>query len=194
MTVARASKLPRFLSLLFFVASQFTGREGKYVPIAETIRGFKEIIEGKHDALPEQAFYMVGTIDEVVETAKKMATAKVLQRARRTVLEPWRLRVWSDITNGRHSGTPDTPDARIATPDRSVVADKVDEVEIPGAEGYFGVLPGHTPLLATLKVGELCTGKAPRSSICRLRSASRRCCPTASRSLPSSPSGPTILT
>jgi F-type H+-transporting ATPase subunit beta len=55
------------------VASQFTGRDGKYVPIAETIRGFKEIIEGKHDALPEQAFYMVGTIDEVVAAAKKMA-------------------------------------------------------------------------------------------------------------------------
>jgi F-type H+/Na+-transporting ATPase subunit beta len=72
-TVARARKLQRFLSQPFFVASQFTGREGKYVPIAETIRGFKEIIEGKHDALPEQAFYMVGTIDEVVESAKKMA-------------------------------------------------------------------------------------------------------------------------
>jgi F-type H+/Na+-transporting ATPase subunit beta len=74
-TVARARKLQRFLSQPFFVASQFTGREGKYVPIAETIRGFKEIIEGKHDALPEQAFYMVGTIDEVVEGAKKMASA-----------------------------------------------------------------------------------------------------------------------
>jgi F-type H+-transporting ATPase subunit beta len=74
-TVARARKLQRFLSQPFFVASQFTGREGKYVPIAETIRGFKEIIEGKHDALPEQAFYMVGTIDEVVESAKKMASA-----------------------------------------------------------------------------------------------------------------------
>jgi F-type H+-transporting ATPase subunit beta len=72
-TVARARKLQRFLSQPFFVASQFTGREGKYVPIAETIRGFREIIEGKHDALPEQAFYMVGTIDEVVEAARKMA-------------------------------------------------------------------------------------------------------------------------
>src|SRR6478672_7674081 len=74
-TVARARKLQRFLSQPFFVASQFTGREGKYVPVAETIRGFKEIVEGKHDALPEQAFYMVGTIDEVVESAKKMAAA-----------------------------------------------------------------------------------------------------------------------
>jgi len=74
-TVGRARKLQRFLSQPFFVASQFTGREGKYVPISETIRGFKEIIEGKHDALPEQAFYMQGTIDEVVENAKKMASA-----------------------------------------------------------------------------------------------------------------------
>jgi F-type H+/Na+-transporting ATPase subunit beta len=74
-TVARARKLQRFLSQPFFVASQFTGRDGKYVPIAETIRGFKEIIEGKHDALPEQAFYMMGTIDDVVEHARKMASA-----------------------------------------------------------------------------------------------------------------------
>src|SRR6187401_1021864 len=73
-TVARARKLQRFLSQPFFVASQFTGREGQYVPIAETIRGFKEIIEGKHDALPEQDFYMQGTIDQVVENAKKMAS------------------------------------------------------------------------------------------------------------------------
>src|SRR6266576_1993490 len=74
-TVARARKLQRFLSQPFFVASQFTGRDGKYVPVAETIRGFKEIVDGKHDGLPEQAFYMMGTIDEVVESAKKMATA-----------------------------------------------------------------------------------------------------------------------
>jgi F-type H+-transporting ATPase subunit beta len=72
LTVARARKIQRFLSQPFFVASQFTGREGKYVPIEETIRGFKEIVEGKHDALPEQAFYMQGTIDEVVENAKNI--------------------------------------------------------------------------------------------------------------------------
>src|SRR6476659_473731 len=74
-TVARARKIQRFLSQPFFVAAQFTGLEGKYVTIDETIRGFKEIVEGKHDGLPEQAFYMVGTIDEVVEGAKKMAAA-----------------------------------------------------------------------------------------------------------------------
>ena len=72
LTVARARKIQRFLSQPFFVAEQFTGLEGKYVPIADTIRGFKEIVDGKHDDMPEQAFYMVGTIEEVVEKAEKM--------------------------------------------------------------------------------------------------------------------------
>jgi F-type H+/Na+-transporting ATPase subunit beta len=72
LAVTRARKIQRFLSQPFFVASQFTGREGKYVPIGETVRGFKEIAEGKHDGVPEQAFYMQGTIDEVLENAKQM--------------------------------------------------------------------------------------------------------------------------
>ena len=70
LTVSRARKIQRFLSQPFSVAEQFTGMEGKYVPIKETIRGFKEIIEGKHDDLPESAFLFVGTIDEAVEKAK----------------------------------------------------------------------------------------------------------------------------
>lgn len=72
LVVARARKIQRFLSQPFFVAEQFTGFEGKYVPIAETIRGFKEIAEGKHDTIPEQAFYMVGGIEEVLEKAKTL--------------------------------------------------------------------------------------------------------------------------
>ena len=68
--VARARKIERFLSQPFFVAEVFTNRPGKYVPLKETIRGFGEILDGKHDDLPEQAFYMAGTIDEVVEAAK----------------------------------------------------------------------------------------------------------------------------
>ena len=71
LTVSRARKIQRFLSQPFSVAEQFTGMEGKYVPLKETIRGFKEIIEGKHDDLPESAFLFVGTIDEAVEKAKK---------------------------------------------------------------------------------------------------------------------------
>jgi F-type H+-transporting ATPase subunit beta len=68
-TVQRARKIERFLSQPFFVATQFTGIDGKYVPIAESIRGFKEILEGKHDEIPERAFFMKGTIDEVVAEA-----------------------------------------------------------------------------------------------------------------------------
>jgi F-type H+-transporting ATPase subunit beta len=70
LTVARARKIQKFLSQPFYVATQFTGTEGKYVPIAETIRGFREIVDGKHDDLPEQAFSMVGTIEEAIEKAK----------------------------------------------------------------------------------------------------------------------------
>jgi F-type H+-transporting ATPase subunit beta len=72
LTVARARRIQRFLSQPMFVAEVFTGRPGKYVPVAETVRGFKEILEGKHDELPEQAFYMVGPIEEAVEAAKSM--------------------------------------------------------------------------------------------------------------------------
>jgi F-type H+-transporting ATPase subunit beta len=72
-TVSRARKIQRFLSQPFFVAAQFTGTEGKFVSVADTVRGFKEILEGKHDDLPEQAFWMVGGIEEAVEKAKKIA-------------------------------------------------------------------------------------------------------------------------
>jgi F-type H+-transporting ATPase subunit beta len=74
-TVARARKMQRFLSQPFTVAETFTGKAGKYVKLADTIRGFKEIIEGKHDDIPEQAFYMKGGIEEVVAAAKEMASA-----------------------------------------------------------------------------------------------------------------------
>ena len=69
--VARARKIQRFLSQPFTVGEQFTGIPGKYVPVKETIRGFKEILEGKHDDLPESAFLFVGTIDEAVEKGKE---------------------------------------------------------------------------------------------------------------------------
>jgi F-type H+-transporting ATPase subunit beta len=75
LTVGRARRIQRFLSQPFFVAEQFTGIKGKYVKIEDTVRGMKEVIDGKHDQLPEQAFYMVGGIEEVVEKAKEMAKA-----------------------------------------------------------------------------------------------------------------------
>jgi F-type H+-transporting ATPase subunit beta len=71
--VGRARRLQRFLSQPFFVAEQFTGMEGKFVELEDTIRSFKDVVEGKHDDLPEQAFYLVGTIDEAVEKARGMS-------------------------------------------------------------------------------------------------------------------------
>ena len=75
LTVSRARKIQKFLSQPFFVAEQFTGKEGKYVPIADTVRGFREIVEGKHDHLPEQAFFMVGGIEEAVANAEAAEAA-----------------------------------------------------------------------------------------------------------------------
>jgi F-type H+-transporting ATPase subunit beta len=74
-TVARARRVQRFLTQPFYVAETFTGMGGKYVPVRETVRGFTEILEGKHDEVPEQAFYMTGTIDEALEKAQEMAAA-----------------------------------------------------------------------------------------------------------------------
>jgi F-type H+-transporting ATPase subunit beta len=73
--VARARRIQRFLSQPFFVASQFTGTDGKYVKVEDTVRAFREIVDGKHDEVPEQAFYMVGGIEEVLEKAEVMAAA-----------------------------------------------------------------------------------------------------------------------
>jgi len=70
--VSRARKIERFFSQPFFVAQQFTGRDGRYVPLRETVRGFREILDGKHDDLPEQAFMMAGTIEDVIEQAERM--------------------------------------------------------------------------------------------------------------------------
>jgi F-type H+-transporting ATPase subunit beta len=73
--VARARKIQRFLTQPMFVAAQFTGRDGRHVKVEETVRGFREILDGKHDDLPEQAFYMVGAIEEAVETAAKLRSS-----------------------------------------------------------------------------------------------------------------------
>jgi F-type H+/Na+-transporting ATPase subunit beta len=75
LTVARARKIQRFLSQPFHVAEQFTGMQGRYVKVEDTVNGFKQILEGKHDEIPEQAFYMKGTIDEVVEAGKRLKAA-----------------------------------------------------------------------------------------------------------------------
>jgi len=75
LTVARARKIQRFLSQPFSVAEQFTGQPGRYVKLADTVKSFKEVVEGKHDDLPEQAFYMVGDVGEAMDKAKKLREA-----------------------------------------------------------------------------------------------------------------------
>src|SRR5882724_11185456 len=80
-TVSRARKIQRFLSQPFFVASQFTGRDGEYVPVEETVRSFKAIVDGEHDDIPERAFYMQGTIDQVIEASKKMSAEEPAESA-----------------------------------------------------------------------------------------------------------------
>jgi F-type H+/Na+-transporting ATPase subunit beta len=82
LTVQRARKVERFLSQPFFVATAFTGLEGKYVPVEETVRSFKEIIDGKHDDIPERAFLLKGTIDEVVEAARGAREEEQTEEAR----------------------------------------------------------------------------------------------------------------
>ena len=129
LTVGRARRIQRFLSQPFFVAEQFTGYPGKYVPIADTVRSFREIVDGKYDHLPEQAFFMVG---HHRGSGRKSREDEGLAVALPTHL-----------------------DLQIVTPDRLVIRERVDEVQIPGSKGYFGVLPGHTPLLASLAVGEM---------------------------------------
>jgi F-type H+-transporting ATPase subunit beta len=84
LTVSRARKIQRFLSQPNFVAEQFTGQPGKYVKLEDTITGFREIIEGKHDDLPEQAFYMVGTIDEAVTRGRESAGEEAPAEAEET--------------------------------------------------------------------------------------------------------------
>jgi F-type H+-transporting ATPase subunit beta len=74
--VARARKIEKFFSQPMFVAEVFTGRKGQYVPLSETIRGFREILEGKHDDLPEGAFYMVGTLDQAIAQAQQMQASQ----------------------------------------------------------------------------------------------------------------------
>ena len=86
-TVSRARKIQRFLSQPFFVAEQFTGRSGEYVPVEETVRGFKEIVDGEHDDVPERAFYMQGPIDQVLKAAKDMRAEEPTEAAAAEVSE-----------------------------------------------------------------------------------------------------------
>ena len=149
--VARARKIQRFLSQPFHVAEQFTGCKGKYVKVADTVRGFKEIVEGKHDDIPEQAFYMQGTIDDVLERAEQMQGGPV------------------SFHGGHVSARGGDARAALRARGRDRGAD-------PGADGYVGILPGHAALLSELGAGELSftVGGAEAVVVCRRRLARGR--------------------
>ena len=110
LTVARARKIQQFLSQPFHVAEQFTGLKGKYVKVADTIRGFKEIVDGKHDDIPEQAFYMQGTIEDVLERAEQMKKV------------------------GDSLAMAETFELEVATPERLLVREQRDRGADPGGE------------------------------------------------------------
>jgi len=112
LAVSRARKIQRFLSQPFHVAEQFTGIPGKYVKLADTIRSFQEIVAGKYDDLPEQAFYMQGTIEEVIEKAKQLK-----------------------------GNMAETLQLQLVSPERLLSEEPITEAQIPALDGYIGVLP-----------------------------------------------------
>src|SRR5262249_25976743 len=133
LTVSRARKIQRFLSQPNFVAEQFTGTPGQYVKLEDTIRGFDEILEGRHDDLPEQAFYMVRPIERAVERADQLSAA--CQAAE------------SSGAGCRLSSV------SLVTPDGPAFEGDAEMIIVPGAAGEIGVLARHAPLIATLKAG-----------------------------------------
>ena len=143
LTVNRARKLERFLSQPFHVAEQFTGTPGVYVPVAESIRGFKEILEGKHDDLPERAFFMKGTIDEVVkDRAAPTGTSSAMAH------EKFRVEV--------------------LTPEGEVFDDEVEMVSTRTTTGSIGVLAHHSRCWrCSTRPSCGCTGASPRSCASR---------------------------
>ena len=131
LTVSRARKIQQFLSQPFFVAEQFTGMAGKYVKLEDTIRGFDEIVEGKHDDVPEQAFRYVGTIEEALEAGRE------------------------DEGDGVRAAHGSTLLCEIVTPERIVYTNEVEMVVAPTTTGEIGILPLHAPLVSTLAPGEV---------------------------------------
>ncbi len=127
-TVARARKIQKFLSQPFHVAEQFTGIKGKYVSLADTVRSFKEVVEGKHDDLPEQAFYMQGDIEDVKKRAEELKKG---------------------LIDGRHVRYRDCHARAAARREKAVRS------QIPAKDGYIGVLPDHAALLSELGIGAL---------------------------------------
>ena len=161
LTVGGRAACSNFLSQPFFVAEVFTGRDGKYVPLEETIRGFAEILDGKHDDLPEDAFYMVGTIDEAVqarghvEGRRKPAMRRLrLERPRlRPVPRPKRPDARRGHAERRITAMANKLQVELVTPEGRVFSEEADFVLAPGVEGDLGVLPRHIALLTPLRNG-----------------------------------------
>ena len=179
LTVARARKIQKFLSQPFHVAEQFTGFKGKYVKLADTINGFREIVEGKHDDLPEQAFYMQGTIEEVLEKAEaaeegvahgghsrtrsRHAGARAGARAGQRSASPRQERLHGDPAGPR----PAARAARHRHPDVRTVSDgKKRYLSIHG--GFVEVLDDHVRVLAD------CAERAEEIDIQRAKAALQR--------------------
>ena len=157
-TVARARKIEKFLSQPMFVAAQFTGLEGKYVKIEDTVRSFKEIVEGKYDDIPEQAFYMVGTIDEVLREGGKNEGGLVNEKD----------------ASGRHPTDHRHAGARTA-------ARNGGGSQFPGWTATW-VFCRAAPLITELGIGELTYHARPRAGRpfrLRFSAALRKCCRTA---------------
>ena len=178
--VQRARKIERFLSQPFNVAEQFTGTPGKYVPIAETVRSFREVLDGKHDDLPESAFFLKGSIDEVIEAAKGEGKKKDKDESKdeddekteddespRTTT-PRRRSPTRTTTATRvlMAGTTSFP-VEVLTPEGEVFNDEVVQISTKTAIGSIGILANHQPLLAMLDPTELRLYKS-ESDIVRL--------------------------
>ena len=147
LTVARARKIERFLSQPFFVAEVFTGSPGKLVDLADTIKGFKGLIEGKYDHLPEAAFYMVGTIEEASREGQETRGGSGVT---------WRARMA-------------TFHLELVAPDKLTFSGEVDQVDVPGLEGDFGVLADHAPTVSLLRPGILTVYANGTRQVCRAR-------------------------
>ena len=144
-TVARARKVQRFLSQPFHVAEIFTGIPGAYVKVADTVRSFKEIIEGKHDDIPEQAFYLKGGIEDVQGCGREDEADGIEQGTSGKVLG----RVMAEDGNSGLLAV------RLVTPDRVLLDATAEAVELPSMSGYLEALYGAAPLLAELGAGEV---------------------------------------
>ena len=153
LAVARARKIQRFLSQPFHVAEVFTGSPGKYVPLKETIRGFKMIVAGECDHLPEQAFYMVGTIDEAFEKAKKINE----------------LRWQADRDLDRWTAHGNTIHVDVVCAEESIFSGEARFVALPGEAGELGIYPRHTPLITRIRPGAVRIETADGSERIRLR-------------------------